>query len=208
MRHPSAYDRKDHRDALKWRYTGGERSFDRLNVGDATDQDRFAEVFLPHLVDAFRLARWLSGSRIEDIVQEASLRAFKGIRGFSGGDPRAWTLTIVRNTSYSWLVKNRPSALVLTEDLDQVSRDRMDQSSEALERTPEAALIAKVEAEQIRKAMATLPVPFREVLVLREIHGLDYRAIAEIAELPIGTVMSRLARARRKLLEAVCGDAS
>src|SRR6185312_15306224 len=133
---------------------------------------------------------------------------FKGIRGFSGGDPRAWTLTIVRNTSYSWLAKNRPSALVLTEDLDQVSRDRMDQSSEALERTPEAALIAKVEAEQIRKAMATLPVPFREVLVLREIHGLDYRAIAEIAELPIGTVMSRLARARRKLLEAVCGDAS
>jgi len=178
-------------------------------VGDATDQDRFAEVFLPNLVDAFRLARWLSGSRIdaEDIVQEASLRAFKGIRGFSGGDQRAWTLTIVRNTRYSWLAKNRPSAL-LTEDLDQVSRDRMDQSSEALERTPEAALIAKVEAEQIRKAMATLPVPFREVLVLREIHGLDYRAIAEIAELPIGTVMSRLARARRKLLEAVCGDAS
>ena len=79
-----------------------------MNVGDATDQDRFAEVFLPHLVDAFRLARWLSGSRIdaEDIVQEASLRAFKGIRGFGGGDPRAWTLTIVRNTSYSWLAKN------------------------------------------------------------------------------------------------------
>ena len=181
-----------------------------MNVGDATDQDRFAEVFLPHLVDAFRLARWLSGSRVdaEDIVQEASLRAFKGIRGFGGGDPRAWALTIVRNTSYRWLAKNRPSALVLTEDLDQVSRDHMDQSSEALERTPEAALIAKVEAEQIRKAMATLPVPFREVLVLREIHGLDYRAIAEIAELPIGTVMSRLARARRKLLEAVCGDAS
>jgi RNA polymerase sigma factor (sigma-70 family) len=175
-------------------------------VGDATDQDRFAEVFLPHLVDAFRLARWLAGSRAdaEDIVQEASLRAFKGIRGFGGGDSRAWALTIVRNTSYSWLAKNRSSAVVLTEDLDQTARDRLDQSP-AMERTPEAALIAKVEAEEIRKAMATLPVPFREVLVLREIHGLDYRAIAEIAELPVGTVMSRLARARRKLLDAVSG---
>jgi RNA polymerase sigma factor (sigma-70 family) len=179
-------------------------------VGDATDQDRFAEVFLPHLVDAFRLARWLAGSRAdaEDIVQEASLRAFKGIRGFGGGDSRAWTLTIVRNTSYSWLSKNRPSTLVLAEDLDKTARDRINQSAENVERTPEAALIAKVEAEEIRKAMATLPVPFRELLVLREIHGLDYRAIAEIAELPIGTVMSRLARARRKLLDAVSGGAS
>jgi len=179
-----------------------------LDVGDATDQDRFAEVFLPHLVDAFRLARWLAGSRAdaEDIVQEASLQAFKGIRGFGGGDSRAWALTIVRNTSYSWLAKNRPSAVVLTEDLNQTAHDRVDQS-DAMERTPEAALIAKVEAEEIRKAMATLPVPFREVLVLREINGLDYRAIAEIAELPIGTVMSRLARARRKLLDAISGGA-
>jgi RNA polymerase sigma-70 factor, ECF subfamily len=112
----------------------------------------------------------------------------------------------VRNTSYSWLAKNRPSAVVLTEDLNQTAHDRVDQS-DAMERTPEAALIAKVEAEEIRKAMATLPVPFREVLVLREINGLDYRAIAEIAELPIGTVMSRLARARRKLLDAISGGA-
>jgi RNA polymerase sigma factor (sigma-70 family) len=180
-----------------------------LNVNDATDQDRFAEVFLPHLVDAFRLARWLAGSRAdaEDIVQEASLRAFKCIRGFGGGDSRAWTLTIVRNTSYSWLAKNRPQAVVLTEDLDQAARDRVDQSA-GMERTPEAALIAKGKAEEIRKAMATLPVPFREVLVLREIHGLDYRAIAEIAELPVGTVMSRLARARRKLLDVLGGGAS
>ncbi len=178
-------------------------------MDDATDQDRFAEVFLPHFVDAFRLARWLAGSRedAEDIVQEASLRAFKGIRGFGGGDSRAWALTIVRNTSYSWLTKNRRSAVVLTEDLDQTARDRVDQSS-AMEWTPEAALIAKVEAEEIRKAMATLPVPFREVLVLREIHGLDYRAIAEIAELPVGTVMSRLARARRRLLDVFARGAS
>jgi hypothetical protein len=77
-------------------------------VGDTSDQARFTEVVLPHLVDAFRLARWIAGSRAdaEDIVQDASMRAFKNIRGFSGGDPRAWVLTIVRNTSYSWLAKN------------------------------------------------------------------------------------------------------
>ena len=179
-------------------------NFDRLNVDDATDQTRFAEVFMPHLVDAFRLARWLAGSRTdaEDIVQEASLRAFKAIRGFGGGNSRAWVLTIVRNTSYSWLAKNRPQAVVLREDLDTAARDRMDQSSGAEGETPETVLIAKMEAQEIRKAVGALPIPFREVLVLREIHGLDYRAIAEVSEVPIGTVMSRLARAR-KLLRAV-----
>ena len=76
-----------------------------MNVDEASDQARFTEVFVPYLVDAFRFARWLAGSRAdaEDIVQEASMRAFKNIRGFSGGNPRAWVLTIVRNTSYSWL---------------------------------------------------------------------------------------------------------
>jgi RNA polymerase sigma factor (sigma-70 family) len=171
-------------------------------VDDTSDQARFAEVFLPHLVDAFRLARWIAGSRAdaEDIVQEASMRAFKNIRGFSSGDPRAWVLTIVRNTSYSWLAKNRPKVLVLSEDLDQRARERIEQEDP---QTPETALIAKLEAQQVRKAMASLPVPFREVLVLREIHDLDYRTIAEVAGLPIGTVMSRLARARRMLTAAI-----
>jgi RNA polymerase sigma factor (sigma-70 family) len=176
-----------------------------LDVDDTTDQARFAEVFLPHLVDAFRLARWLAGSRTdaEDIVQEASLRAFKAIRGFGGGDSRAWVLTIVRNTSYSWLAKNRPLAVILKDDLDTVARDRLDQSSGADGETPETVLIAKIEAQEVRKAVGELPIPFREVLVLREIHGLDYRAIAEVSAIPIGTVMSRLARARRLLLAAM-----
>ena len=175
-------------------------------MDDTSDQARFAEVFLPHLVDAFRLARWIAGSRAdaEDIVQEASMRAFKNIRGFSSGDPRAWVLTIVRNTSYSWLAKNRPKVLVLSEDLDQRARERIEQEDP---QTPETALIAKLEAQQVRKAMASLPVPFREVLVLREIHELDYRTIAEVAALPIGTVMSRLARARRLLTDAITADA-
>ena len=180
-----------------------------LNVRDTSDQARFTEVFLPHLVDAFRLARWIAGSRAdaEDIVQEASMRAFKNIRGFSGGNPRAWVLTIVRNTSYSWLAKNRPKALVLSEDLDQRARERLEQAATDESQTPETALIAKLEAQQVRKAMASLPVPFREVLVLREIHELDYRTIAEVAALPIGTVMSRLARARRLLTDAIMADA-
>ena len=129
-----------------------------MNVDDTTDQARFAEVFLPHLVDAFRLARWLAGSRIdaEDIVQEASLRAFKAIRGFGGGDSRAWVLTIVRNTSYSWLSKNRPSAVVLKDDIDQGVRDRIDRSAGAEEETPETVLIAKIEAQEVRKAVDRL----------------------------------------------------
>ena len=171
-------------------------------MDDTSDQARFAEVFLPHLVDAFRLARWIAGSRAdaEDIVQEASMRAFKNIRGFSGGNPRAWVLTIVRNTSYSWLTQNRPKVLVLSEDLDQRTRETIEQEDP---QTPETALIAKLDAQQVRKAMASLPVPFREVLVLREIHDLDYRTIAEVAALPIGTVMSRLARARSMLAAAI-----
>ena len=174
-----------------------------LNIDYQTDQNRFAEVFLPHLDDAFRLARWISGSRAdaEDIVQEASLRAFKGIRSFSGGNTRAWTLTIVRNTSYTWLAKNRPSTVVLTEDLDQRAREEIEHAvGDNAVPTPEAALIAKMEAEAVRNAVAALPLPFREVLVLRETHDLDYRSIAEIIQVPIGTVMSRLARARKLIL--------
>jgi len=170
-------------------------------VDEASDQARFTEVFVPYLVDAFRLARWLAGSRAdaEDIVQEASMRAFKNIRGFSGGNPRAWVLTIVRNTSYSWLAKNRPKDVVLSDDLDQDHREQIEQAGTQEMQTPETALIAKLEAQQVRKAMAALPAPFREILVLREVHDLDYRTIAEVAALPIGTVMSRLARARRLL---------
>jgi len=105
----------------------------------------------------------------------------------------------VRNTSYSWLAKNRPKDVVLSDDLNQDDREQFEQAGTQEMQTPETALIAKLEAEQVRKAMASLPAPFREILVLREIHDLDYRTIAEVAALPIGTVMSRLARARRLL---------
>lgn len=183
---------------LDWRG----RNSTGLDVNDETDQTRFAEVFVPHLADAFRLARWLSGSRAdaEDIVQEASLRAFKAIGGFAGGNARAWALTIVRNASYTWLAKNRPSMVVLTGDLDERRREAIDLAVPSEAETPEAALIAKIEAEEVKQAVADLPPHFREVLVLREIHDLDYRTIADIVQVPIGTVMSRLARARKLVL--------
>src|SRR5262245_39259607 len=102
------------------------------------------------------------------------MRAFRGISGFAGGNPRAWVLTIVRNTSYGWLAKNRPSAIVLQGDLDDEARQQqLDQADP--DPSPEAQLIAKMDSAAMRRAMATLPAPFREVLVLREIHDLNYK---------------------------------
>jgi len=170
-------------------------------VDDTSDQASFTEVVLPHLVDAFRLARWIAGSRAdaEDIVQEASMRAFKNIRGFSGGDPRAWVLTIVRNTAYTWLRKNRPAALVGVEDLEAVENAQA-AGGDAEAETPETALIAKTDSAHLEAAIASLPAPFRETLVLRDVQGLSYREIAEVTGVPIGTVMSRLSRGRDRLL--------
>jgi RNA polymerase sigma factor (sigma-70 family) len=176
-----------------------------LGVRERPDQARFAAVFLPHLTDAYRLARWLTGSAAdaEDVVQEAALRAFKGILGFSGGNARAWTLTITRNSAYSWLAKNRPAMIVLVADATEAEAQAGDFASGASVMTPEAELVLRAEAEEVRRAMATLPPPFREVLVLREIHELDYRTIAAVVGIPIGTVMSRLARARRLVIQAL-----
>ena len=159
---------------------------------------------MPHIDDAYRLAHWLTGNRTdaEDVVQDASLRAFRAIREFAGGSARSWLLTIVRNTAYTWLRKNRPTAVVTVEDLEAVEAAHA-KPGDPNDETPEAALIAKVDAERLRAAIAALPMPFRETLVLRDIEGLDYREIAEATEVPIGTVMSRLARARRRLIATI-----
>jgi RNA polymerase sigma factor (sigma-70 family) len=164
------------------------------------DNSRFANVVMPHIDDAYRLARWLTGNSTdaEDVVQDASLRAFRAIRGFAGGSARAWVLSIVRNTAYSWLRKNRPAAVVTVDDLEAVELAQANPGDPDAP-TPEATLLAKVDAEQLRAAIAALPAPFRETLVLRDIEGLDYREIAQATEVPIGTVMSRLARARSRL---------
>src|SRR6266542_1270796 len=171
------------------------------------DNARFANVVLPHLADAYALARWLTGSRAdaEDVVQDACLRAFRGIAGFKDGNARAWVLTIVRHTAYTWLGKNRPAALVLVEDVEGVGRA---QSGEPDVETPETALIAKADAGLLEAAIAALPAPFRETLVLRDLQGLNYREIAEVTEVPIGTVMSRLARGRHRLIAIIAKEAA
>jgi RNA polymerase sigma factor (sigma-70 family) len=168
-------------------------------VSPREDHMRFKNVVLPHLDDAYGLARWLTGNRTdaEDVVQEACLRAFHGIGSFSNGNSRAWLLTIVRNAAYSWLLKNRPAAVVMVEDIEGVELAR---PSDLDIETPETALIAKTDARLLEAAIAALPAPFRETLVLRDVHGLSYREIAEVIGAPAGTVMSRLARARCALI--------
>lgn len=171
------------------------------------DQARFANVVMPCLDDAYGLARWLTGNRAdaEDVVQEACLRAFRGIAGFSGANAKAWVLTIVRNTAYDWMRKNRPAAILNVEDLEAVERVQAanDTAAPSANDNPEAALIARADEARLEAAIAGLPDVFRETLVLRDVQGLDYREIAAITGVPIGTVMSRLARARGRVIASL-----
>jgi RNA polymerase sigma factor (sigma-70 family) len=188
------------------RPAGGERV---SGNGGEDDRARFSRVVLPHLADAFALARWLTGNRsdAEDVVQDACVRAFRGIAGFGEGNARAWVLTIVRHTAYSWLGKNRPAALVVTDDLEAAERAEFaSRPGDAESETPETALIAKADAARLEAAIKQLPPPFRETLVLRDLQGLDYREIAKVTGVPIGTVMSRLARARQRLMAMIRKD--
>jgi RNA polymerase sigma factor (sigma-70 family) len=173
------------------------------------DRDAFDEVFLPYLPEAYRLAQWLSGnaSDAEDIVQEAAIRAFRGIKGFGAVNARAWSLTIVRNTALSWLTKNRPRTVTYINDLNPSEQQEIEHEGlhGARIETPEEAVLFKADAEQLQKALEQLPSQFREVLVLREINQMNYRDIAEVTNVPIGTVMSRLSRGRQ-LLIALLGD--
>ena len=155
---------------------------------------RFEEVVLPHLPAAYNLARWLvhNDQDAEDVVQEAYLRAFKFFGGYRGGESRTWLLTIVRNTCYSWLQRNR--ARELTEPMDETHEDAsLDFAN------PELRLLQDADVQMVRAALAELPIEFREVMVMRELEELSYKEIAAIADLPIGTVMSRLARGRKRL---------
>src|ERR1700731_2190950 len=178
-------------------------------VQNKDDRAVFDEVFLPHMAEAYRLAQWLTGNAYdaEDVVQDAALRAFRGIKSFGAVNARAWSLTIVRNTAYSWLMKNRPKAVVFTNDLsiaEQQELEREGPQGTKIE-TPEEIALFKADAEDVQRALAQLPTHFREVIVLREMNQLNYRDIAEIINVPIGTVMSRLSRGRQ-LLIALLGD--
>lgn len=169
---------------------------------------RFTNVVTPHLDDAYGLARWVTGNRAdaEDVVQEACLRALRGIAGFTGGNARAWVLTIVRNAAYDWMRKNRSRTVVHVDDLEAVERMQMPDDAATAGDNPETALIARADEAKLETAIADLPTVFRETLVLRDVQGLDYREIATITGVPIGTVMSRLARARGRLVATLGAD--
>ena len=178
----------------------------RSGTGHAVDLERAAELFrqvvLPHLGDGLALARWLAGnpSDAEDIVQEASLRALKAIDGYRGGNARAWLLTIVRNTAFSWLAKQRSASLVMVGDLADVDEVAATAPSvETSQLTPESELIRRADRQAVAGAIAALSLPMREVVVLRDINDFSYKEIADMLDLPIGTVMSRLSRGRQQL---------
>jgi RNA polymerase sigma factor (sigma-70 family) len=174
-------------------FISAQRKWRNKRVPETNQLARFEQVVLPHLDAAYNLARWLTRNDhdAEDVVQEAYLRAYKFFGGFHGGDGRSWLLAIVRNTCHTWLRQNRRREL--TTDLEKIP------DIECHKPNPETTLLQSVDYQMLRQALEALPVEFREVVILRELEGLSYKEIADIADLPLGTVMSRLARARKRL---------
>lgn len=154
----------------------------------------FDQVVLPHLDAAYNLARWLtrSDADAEDVVQEACVRALRFFGAYRGDNARGWLLAIVRNSCYDFLRRHRPQELtdVFDEEIHTVVEDTQ---------TPEALLLRRADRAMVRQALETLPLAWREVIILRELEGLSYKQIADVAGIKIGTVMSRLARARARL---------
>jgi RNA polymerase sigma factor (sigma-70 family) len=170
--------------------------YDRFGCEPMNEEEkltRFEREMLPLMNDAFNLARWLMQNEQDarDMVQEAYLRAFKFFGGVRGETGRAWLLRIVRNVCYDHLKKRKVHSS--DEELENIPDDS----------SPETQLQVKSEVEAVRSALASLPEDFRTVLVLREMEELSYREISEITQVPIGTVMSRLARGRQQLAEAL-----
>jgi RNA polymerase sigma-70 factor (ECF subfamily) len=170
-------------------------------VDEAERLRLFEQTVLPHLDAAYNLARWLAGNDhdAQDITQEASLRAFKFFGNFRGENARAWLLTIVRNTFYTWLRKKRPLEMNVEIDDEALSVEDVSTASESVN-------LRLGDAEAVRRAIEELPVEFREIVILRELEGLSYKEIADLAEVPIGTVMSRLARARKQLQKRLASE--
>ena len=181
-----------------------------VTAEQADHAQRFRELMLPHLDAAYNLARYLLRDPVaaEDVAQDAFLRAFRAFEGYRGGDPKAWILTIVRNCCHTWA---KAAASDLAVPLESIGTYHEDDASDASDRraglidpaeSPETAAVRRNEIATMRELIENLPIPFRETLVLRELEELSYQEIAETTGTPIGTVMSRLARARHLLEEA------
>jgi len=170
---------------------------------------RFEEQVLPHLDAGYNLARWLTRDAhdAEDVVQDACVRAMQYVNALRGGDAKAWFLTIVRHACYDWFKRNRPPEIAADDGT------AIESAVDGAALSPEPNVVRASEARALADALAELPVRYREVLVLRELEELSYKEIARIADIPVGTVMSRLARGRAllqrsPLLQAIDGRSS
>ncbi len=173
-------------------------------MSDTTRRERFEQTVLPHLDAAYNLARWLTRNDqdAQDVTQEGCLRAFRFFDGYRGGNMRAWFLTIVRNTCYTWLHQNRTPGSVEVFD-EEIHTGETSGSAD-----PEVQALANADKETLNRALEELPDVFREALVLREIEGMSYKEIADVTSVSTGTVMSRLARARTRLLQSLSAELS
>jgi RNA polymerase sigma-70 factor, ECF subfamily len=164
-------------------------------------RSRFESVVLPHLDAAYALARWLTRNDADaaDVVQEAMLRAFRYFDSYREGDAKSWVLRIVRRTCYSWLERNRPTDFV---SFDAEAELDEDVAAPAAASNTEALLQSRSDLRRLDALIEALPTPLREVIVLRELNELGYREIADVIGVPVGTVMSRLHRARSALRQA------
>jgi RNA polymerase sigma-70 factor, ECF subfamily len=163
---------------------------------------RFELLALPHLDAAYNLARWLAGNTTdaEDVAQEAYLRAFRYFDSYRGDNMRVWLLTIVRNSFMSWARENRSARLTFQGDAAEAGEAGAGEIMWGNKpHDPEALLMESIDSQTLNRLMAELPTEYREVLLLREVEDLSYKEIASVADVPIGTVMSRLARARQAL---------
>jgi RNA polymerase sigma factor (sigma-70 family) len=176
-------------------------------VASPLAQQRFGEIVPPLLDDAYSLAKWLSQSPTdaEDIVQDAALRALQALSSVSVDRPKPWFLAIVRNSAMTFMARNRRKTMAYVGDMTDL--DMLDLPPADAAPNPEQELIALEDGERLRQAIAGLPSPFLETLVMRDINGLSYREIAEATATPVGTVMSRLARARAMLAKTLRAEA-
>ena len=165
---------------------------------------RFQQAVIPQLDAAYNFARFLcrDPDAAQDIVQNAFLKAYRGFDGYRGGDARAWIFAIVRNCYHDWLVERRRKAQTEVDPIREGDCEDFAETVASDDDTPETTLLRKVEAERVRWILTMMPRPLREVLVLRELENLSYRQIADVTSVPIGTVMSRLARARKEFGDA------